>query len=116
MSRIQNADHLVRWLEGGQVAADMTEEMQATLAHLYELTAHHPKAKAKGSVRLEIVFKVEGGLVAIDAAVTSKRPAKPRAGTVAWLLEDGTLSTQHPKQIEMFVAQRSEQQTEGAAS
>lgn len=104
MSQIKTADFLLRWLEDGALAYDLGTEVRDTLATLKEQTAYSPKAKAKGSVRLDIKFTVESGIVTIECDVTSKRPKPPRALSVAWVLDDGTLSTQHPKQIDMFPA------------
>jgi hypothetical protein len=102
MSRIRDAQHILGWLEGGQLASDMSDEIRETLAELKEAAGDRPKSKAKGEVRLTLKFVVEQGITTIEADITSKRPKPLRSSTVAWVLDDGSLSTEHPKQINMF--------------
>lgn len=102
MQTIRDSTTLVGWLEQGQLASDLSAEIQATLAHLRDLTDGRPKTKAKGAVSLKLSLEVEDGTVRIEASIESKRPKPVRAGSMAWVLPDGTLSLQHPRQIDMF--------------
>lgn len=104
MSKISDAQTTIGWLEDGQLAADMTDTQRELLAHLRGLTDGRPKAKAKGQITLTIDYEVEGVTVSIDADIKVKKPRLPRAMTTAFVLEDASLSTQHPKQIDMFPA------------
>lgn len=102
MNTIRDTTALIGFLEDGQLHQDFGAEARNVLAKLYELSADQPKAKIKGSLTLKISFQVEGGVARIEAAVESTTPKPPRPHSLAWLLPDGTLSTQHPKQIDMF--------------
>jgi hypothetical protein len=100
MSVIREAQMIIGILEDGQLAHDFSEELQSALAELKEHAG--PKGKAKGSVTLHLDLTVEGGTVTINADLKSKRPKSGRAASVLFVLDDGTLSTEHPRQANLF--------------
>ena len=107
MKRIRDAATIVGSLEGGEAAADLSKEITDTLAYLKELCGGRPKVKAKGSVTFKVNFEVQDGATTVEVEITSKRPKKPRSSSYFWVLDDGSLSTEHPSQIEMFSGPRS---------
>jgi hypothetical protein len=102
MKRIRDAQTIIGMLEGGEVAASLGTEITETLAKLKELCGGNPKAKVKGNVTLKINLAVEGSTVTIDAEIDSKRPKPVRGSSFYWVMDDGSLSTEHPQQTDMF--------------
>jgi len=102
MKRIRDAQTIIGMLEGGEVAAALGTEITETLAKLKELGGGNPKSKIKGNVSLKINLCVEGPTVTIDAEIDSKRPKPVRGSSFYWVMDDGSLSTEHPQQTDMF--------------
>lgn len=100
MPVIREAQFVIGILEDGQLASDFSSEMQSSLATLKEHAG--PKGKAKGSLTLHLDFTVEGGTVTINADLKSKLPKSGRAASVLFVLDDGSLSTEHPRQANLF--------------
>jgi hypothetical protein len=106
MKKIRDGQTIIGILEGGQLAADFGGEVTDTLAKLKELSGDRPKNKFKGSVTLKVQFEVEGGAVNIDCTIDTKTPKAPRSTSFFWVLDDGSLSTEHPQQTDMFAGPR----------
>lgn len=102
MKRIRDAQTIIGMLEGGEVAVAMSTEITETLAKLKELSGDRPKTKVKGNVSLKINLEVEAGAVTITCDIDSKRPKPVRGASFYWVTDDGSLSTEHPQQTEMF--------------
>ncbi len=100
MKLIREPQALIGFLEDGEFAESMKRELTETLVALNE--AAGPKGKATGNVKVALNLKVEAGMVTISTELTSKRPKEERRSTVLWVTEDGVLSTQHPRQHDMF--------------
>ncbi len=114
MKRIRDAQTIIGMLEGGEVAAHLSTEIVETLAKLKELSGDRPKAKVKGSVTLKLSIEVEAGTATIAAEIDSKRPKPVRGSSFYWLLDDGSLSTEHPQQTDMFAGPREARTRENA--
>lgn len=106
MKRIRDAQTIIGMLEGGEVAAALSGEITETLAKLKELSGDRPKNKIKGSVTLKLNLEVEAGAVTIACDIDSKRPKPVRGASFYWLMDDGSLSTEHPQQTDMFAGPR----------
>lgn len=106
MKRIRDAQTIIGMLEGGEVAAALGAEITETLSKLKELAGDRPKSKAKGSVTLKINLEVEAGTATITCDIDSKRPKPVRGSSFYWVLDDGSLSTEHPQQTDMFAGPR----------
>lgn len=102
MKRIRDAQTIIGMLEGGEVSAALGSEITETLAKLKELSGDRPKGKIKGSVNLKLNLEVENGAVTITCDIDSKRPKPVRGSSFYWLMDDGSLSTEHPQQTDMF--------------
>jgi hypothetical protein len=96
---IRDASVLISALEQGQLVADLSTEVRNTLQTLKEMSG--PKRKVKGSVTLKLSFSVEDNVTTVNADLTAKVPAKPRSSDLYWVTDQGELSTQHPRQIDM---------------
>lgn len=106
MKKIRDAQTIIGMLEGGEVAAAFGTELTDTLAKLKERCGNRPKGKIKGSVTLKINLEVEGSTVTIDADIDSKVPKPARGSSFYWVTDDGSLSTEHPQQTDMFAGPR----------
>ncbi|WP_062111093.1 hypothetical protein [Aureimonas sp. AU40] len=100
MKKIRDVQTVIGLLEDGQLAQDFSDLLQKTLADLKELAG--PKGKAKGSVTLKMDLTAEGGTVTINSDIAAKTPKSGRAASVLFVLDDGSLSTEHPRQMSMF--------------
>lgn len=106
MKRIRDAQTIIGMLEGGEVAAALSTELTETLAKLKDLAGNRPKNKVKGSVSLKINLEVEAGSATITCDIDSKRPKPVRGSSFYWVMDDGSLSTEHPQQTDMFAGPR----------
>lgn len=106
MKQFIDAQTLIGVLDSGNTRTQLTEELQDTLQAMQEHAGDRPKAKAKGSVTLKLDLSLEGGMVTIEAEINSKRPKPVNGQTRYWLTDDLRLSTEHPKQTDMFAAPR----------
>lgn len=104
MKRIRDSQAIIGSLEGGETAAELSRVITDTLAKLKELGGDRPKAKIKGSVTLTLKMEVEKGQAVIEAEIASKTPKPLRGSSFFWVLDDGSLSTEHPQQTDMFRA------------
>lgn len=103
MKRIRDSQTIIGMLEGGEFAVALSTEITETLAKLKDLAeGRGPKNKVKGSVTLKFNFEVDGSSVQIACDIDSKRPKPVRGKSFYWLMDDGSLSTEHPQQTEMF--------------
>jgi hypothetical protein len=102
MAKIRDASTLIGMIESGELAADLSTEITDTLAAMEANRAGRKKAKVTGSVTLKLKFTNEAGGTTIDVDLDSKRPKKVRESTYLFVDADGTLSTEHPKQTDMF--------------
>lgn len=105
MKKIRDAAAILGFLEGGQLMADLGDEITAVTAKLKEL-ATVPKKKVKGTLSLALAFEVQDGILTIESAITTKLPKEGRRTSMCWVLEDGSLSTEHPQQQDMFAGPR----------
>ena len=106
MKRIRDAQTIIGMLEDGELAAALGSEITETLAKLKDLSGNRPKNKVKGSVTLKINFEVDAGSVEVACDIDSKRPKPGRGRSFYWVLDDGSLSTEHPQQTDMFAGPR----------
>lgn len=106
MKQFIDAQTLIGVLDSGNTRTQLTDELQKTLEAMHDHAGDRPKAKAKGTVNLKLSLTLEGGMVTIEADVDSKRPKPVNGQTRYWLTEDMRLSTEHPKQTDMFNSPR----------
>ena len=105
MKRIRDAQTILSLQEGGQLLTDLGTEITNVTAKLQEM-ATTPKKKVKGRVSLSLNFEVQDGVLSIEADIASKLPKEARRSTLFWVLGDGSLSTEHPQQQDMFAGPR----------
>ena len=105
MKKIRDAQTIIGMLEGGETAAALGTNITETLQKLNAL-ATTPKKTVKGFVTLKLSFEVQNGTVSVDADIESKTPKEARKSSFYWVTEDGSLSTEHPQQQDMFAGPR----------
>lgn len=107
MKRIRDAQTIIGMLEGGELAQALSGDISETLSKLKDLSeTMGRKAKVKGKVALTLEFEVEAGAVTVTAGIDTKVPKAPRGSSFYWVLDDGSLSTEHPQQTDMFAGPR----------
>jgi hypothetical protein len=110
MQRIRDAQTIIGVLEGGEAAAALSSEITETLSALKDIAGGRAKTKVKGAVTLTLNIEVEGNSATITADIASKRPKPVRGSSFYWVLDDGSLSTEHPQQINLFSGPRATEQ------
>lgn len=104
MKQIRQANEIIGMLERGDLNADLSNEIQRVLKELID--GAPPKGKLKGSVQVKLSFTVDSGSVEIEAAIESKLPKRARSRDFYFVTPEGGLSTEHPRQQDMFAAPR----------
>lgn len=106
---IRSFEQMLGLLSRGAFVKRCDDHLQEALSTLASLPA------GKGSVTMTITLKVnyDQGRVDVQPAVKSKLPEASFAGTPFWEHE-GSLSVQHPSQIDMFGGPRSAEEREAA--
>ena len=100
MKIIRDPQALIGLLENGEFADAYRRELTETIAALNETAG--PRGKASGHVTLKLDIKLENGMAQITPSLTSKRPKEGHGASLLWVTEDGELSTEHPRQHDMF--------------
>lgn len=103
MAIISEVKNLFPYLEGGDLNAELSNTMRDTQAHLAALAQENPRGtfKAKVTIELELVVRQGGEMIEISAKNPKvKLPDLPRKTTHLFLLDDGTLSTEHQHQTD----------------
>lgn len=107
MKKIRDAQTIIGMLEGGELAQALSGDITETLTKLKSLSdTMGRKAKVKGKVTLTLDFEVEAGSVNVQAGIDTKVPKAPRGSSFYWITDDGSLSTEHPQQTDMFSGPR----------
>lgn len=106
MKRIRDAQTIVGMLEDGEFAGELSTTITDTLAKLKEMAGNRPKSKANGKVKVAFHLSVEQGAVTISTDIVADLPKKPRGNSFYWVTDDGSLSTEHPQQTDMFAGPR----------
>lgn len=99
MSILRDVTHLFAYLEGGELKPEIESKLKDTLDALAD--AAGPKGKAKGSVTIKINFVLEGQTVEVKGEVSNKVPKVERPRSFLFYTSQG-LSTEHPRQLNMF--------------
>lgn len=115
MKKIRDAQIIIGMLEGGELAQALSNDITETLAKLKDLgETMGRKSKVKGKVVLTLDFEVEQGAVTVQAGIDTKVPKAPRGSSFYWITDDGSISTEHPQQTDMFAGPREARQRENA--
>lgn len=97
--KLRDATQIIASLEDGELAPDLSAEIQAVLDACKDSPGQ--KRKVVGEVNLKLKFEVDGINTKISADVSKKLPKKTRSASYYFLTEDGALSTDHPKQEQL---------------
>jgi hypothetical protein len=102
MKTIRDAQVLIGTLEQGELNRELSSELSKDLQFMAELSEENPKAALKGSLTLKLNIEIEAGEVHIRAEIDSKLPKRARRSSLFWVTPEGDLSTEHPRQHDMF--------------
>lgn len=98
-NKINSFDAFVRTLEFGKVAADGSDMIRDIVAAIEEAEATGQKPVAE--LTLKVKFKKDGGVIEMQADLTSKLPKRVRTRTLAYATPDNNLTLDNPKQMEL---------------
>lgn len=99
---IRDPSVLIGSLEGGQLNQALGAELATVFRKLHDMSVEDVKSTHKGSVTLVLGLSAENGAVTISAEIKSTTPKQPRPRSFYWITENGELSTEHPRQTDMF--------------
>lgn len=102
MKKIRDATTLIGMLERGELAEELSNTLVDTLRTLKDIAGGKKDVKAKGEVSLKLSLAVDGDAVTIHAEVSSKTPKAPRGSSFFFVTDDGEITTEHPRQRDMF--------------
>ncbi|MEO1989653.1 MAG: hypothetical protein ABGX47_23845 [Martelella sp.] len=106
MKQVRDIATLFGALENGELNRDISDKLKDALGELLELSNNSPNKEFKGNLTVKLDLKVKDGAVTIASSFTTKTPDRPRRTDFFWLTDDGALSTEHPRQSDMFSAPR----------
>lgn len=89
-------------LEDGALKTDLSSELTNTLVALNSLSENARKARIKGTVTLKLDIILEAGVATLQASISTKVPKLPRRPSIRWVNEDGSVTTEHPNQANLF--------------
>ena len=99
--RIRQANDIIGVLEDGDFNAAVTSENEALLKVLRDLAPQKGKG-VKGSLTIKIDYELVGNSLEVAGSVAAKAPKPQRGRSFYFLTAEGALSTEHPKQQNMF--------------
>lgn len=111
MKKIRDVAAIIGLLENGELQAALSEEVTGTLSKLADMSNDANGRTFKGKTTLTLDFEVKDGMVTIRTDFKSTTPKQPRKSSMFWIVEDGALSTEHPRQHDLFAGKPREIET-----
>ncbi|TCR01090.1 hypothetical protein [Neorhizobium sp. JUb45] len=103
MKIIRDAKTLLGMLESGKLNEELSATLQETQRGLQELAEAQPTRSFSATVKLELKLTAKGEMIQFDADIPDvKMPKLPRRSSVFFLVDDGSISTEHPQQLDMI--------------
>ena len=106
MKQIRDMQSIIGLLEDGEFNPELSREARDVLAKLTEMSQEQRGKSITGSVSVKLKFTVKDDLVEIASTFDSTVPKRPRKTSHFWIVEDGALSTEHPRQHDIFAGPR----------
>jgi len=98
--KIRDATQILAMLERGEFATAVTEKLQEVIDACRD--AATPKVTSKGSITIKLNVEVQGVQITFYGEVDGKTPKVARGSSIYFLAPDGSISTEHPQQMDMF--------------
>jgi len=102
MKKIRDMQAIVGLLENGEFNPALSQEVTNTLSQLADMSNDSAGRTFKGKTTITLDYEVKDGMVVIRTDFNSKVPKRPRKSSMFWVVEDGALSTEHPRQHDLF--------------
>jgi len=103
MSILKDLNTVLGLINGGADIREVNETYPEMMKVLFEMSADTPKKTFKGEIKLVLKVDVRDGVAEVGLDVTTKLPKKPKRTEMFWIDKTtGFLSTDHPRQINMF--------------
>lgn len=106
MKKIRDMQQIVGLLENGEFNPAVSAEVTDTLNKLADMSKDSPGRTFKGKTTITLDFEVKDETVVIRSDFVSKVPKRPRKASMFWVVDEGALSTEHPRQHDMFAGPR----------
>ena len=107
MAKLKSIEEVLTSLEDGDLARELSTELQKAACYLKEHAAERGKGgKASGKLALTLGIDVQGSSVTFNADYAVTLPKKPRALTSLFVSNKGEILTGHPKQEEFRLGDR----------
>lgn len=102
MKTISDWTIVMGMMENNRFAPHMSDEIKKTIAELHTQSEEQDGKAVKGSVTIKLKFIVKDNMLEIHGDVNSVVPKRPRRPSHFFVVDDGEVSTEHPKQHDMF--------------
>lgn len=93
-------------MEGGQFLSDIDEALAEVLRRTKLVAVQSKNGVSKGSLTITVGFAIDGETITLAGDIKPKIPSLPRRNTTLFVTDDGQLSTEHPRQSDMFAGPR----------
>ena len=103
MKTISDWTMVMGLMENGRFAPEFSEFIRNTLTQLHDQSEEQDGKLIKGSVSLQLNFSIKDSMIEIATVMDAKVPKRPRRVSHFFIVDNGNLSTEHPKQHDMFV-------------
>jgi len=102
ITTIRDFNVVLGMIERGELVDDLGRDLVETLRKTKEVAERTKGGKASGTVTLKLSLTVENGSVTIEPEISTKAPKSPRGRSFFFVTDDGELSTEHPRQHDIF--------------
>jgi hypothetical protein len=102
MKKIRDMQSIIGLIEDGEFNTELSSEARDVLSKLTNMSQEQRGKSITGSVTVKLKFTVKDDLVEIASTFDTNVPKRPRKSSHFWIVEDGALSTEHPRQHDMF--------------
>ena len=93
-------------MENGGSLADVDEDLSEVLRKTKAVADQTKNGKAKGSLTITVAFEVNGDTITLAGKTKLSVPALPRRDSTFFVTSDGEITTEHPRQADMFAGPR----------
>lgn len=106
MKKLKGTTVTLGAMENGGFLADVDEDLNEVLRKTKAVADQTKNGKAKGSLTITVAFEVSGDTITLGGKTKLSVPALPRRDSTFFVTSDGEITTEHPRQADMFPGPR----------
>lgn len=106
MKKIAGATITLGAMENGGFLADVDDSLAEVIRKTKSVADQSKNGKAKGSLTITVAFEVDGDTITLGGKTKQSVPALPRRNSMFFVTSDGEITTEHPRQTDMFAGPR----------